>query len=1069
MGDQLEIGSNFSLEDNDDIRAQLQMNSLDQDFVSLGAFLSQQCKVPPGESGNISCKGVGSWKLSSATTNRYFQLMDQCRAKNIIMHYAEKQDPRASGIMIDLDIDHYKAESQLTDNLIREIVTACIEIIYKTLKHSDDSFETHVGVLTPKAPRLKANKSAAASEGHYDTSYYREGLHLLFPGLYISRPHKKYIMRELKKSGEISEIIKAHNITMCDDCEPVDEGCAACPVYFVGNCKPDPTKVPDVLSAVYKVVRRRGKFHLTEAMANFVNCNQCFEFSLNWRPRDATIPCQIYDLSPELESEIRQLHDTNYEKPQVSLMDLSQDDIRMRGELDVLRQRDSQVSSLAKVVDCLGPHRSSERRDWYVVLMCLASASSDYKIIAELFSLKCPEKFNKSAFDRQWEECVAAVHDSKKKYSIATLYAWAKKDNPQKFAIVQNKSVEHYLWGVLVDRVIDKFENIHIAKALVNLIGNKFVTTILPGQRSRVWFEMIYPDDADKRDGEVFKYRNHFSNAPASLEIYISETLTKLFVKMFGRASLELNNCVDSMQKKYWTKRLDMIKTVNTSLYNSNFVDRCLNACSTYMYSYTFGLDLDKTEEILGVGNGILVFHQSGPELVATAHDYPITKYTEVAYFEYDPRNPHIIRAEKILRDIFPDDEQDTYEFIMMYLALGITGFAKPEMLLILYGNGRNGKTMLKNIIGAVFGDDYSCNPGSGMLSNTKIKESGPNTSLMALEGKRYIFFDEFSGGEIDDYNLKAMLNAVVSGNDKHEKEKKFKINGMFFGACNIRPKITCHNYGTWRRLITCIFKMMFRAINAARSEDRYDPNNPHHRVIDESIDNNLIKTPEMKQAFLSIFVKWYYICLKRYGCNIETVPKFHIDKETYEYSVEQDHFSRFINERIVKCTESERQVPIESFIQPYNEFYASEVGNKGKHQLTDKDIIRALSESHLSKIARILDTPRGTFVVGYRPLAKGTFPNEGEQTIGHTAKEEHKFNEIHFKSVDFTHCTLSEWLATYADADVSNEDPKADADSEDEVADEAEDDSEDEDAEVAEDEVTDEAASDYVDAADDE
>jgi len=720
---------------------------------------------------------------------------------------------------------------------------------------------------------------------------------------------------------------------------------------------------------------------------------------------------------------------TSTERDELTLRNLTPEDIRLRNKLDTLAITDKEAPIIAKYIDCLSLERSRDRTSWHTVLMCLASASEGYEIIGRLFSKRCPEKYNAAEFDLKWAECIASLRNKSMRYSIATIYAWALQDNPVRFKALKNDSVQSYLWGILCDTMITDFKDGHVARILCLLLGTKYVTTIRPGQKTKTWFELMTPDNRHIIPGEQFKYHEHYQNTPSSLHLFATDMLTPLFRHALARCDRAVKTATEKPHIAYWKKRIDMVKKVATNIEDSTFIAKIMKACEARMFNHNFGRMLDEPPGCppisIGVGNGILMLHESGPELIQGLHNYPITRYTPVNYKPYDPTNPYVHRAERIFRDLYPEsedydiDETSTYEFIMQYIALGMTNYDKAQTLLILHGPGRNGKSMTSDIIKSVFGEDFYCQAESSMLSSAKMADVGPNTSKMSLDKARWVFFDEFPSSGINDYNLKSILNVNASGNDKNEKQRTFMIRAMFMGACNMLPSIEKTDYGTWRRILIYHMKMRFRLENAFKEEERFDASNPNHRRLDKNIGEKEIYEPFMREAFLSVFVKWYYINLKKYGGNIEVVPKPFIDEDTFKYSMEQDHLTRFINMRVVKCKENIQEVPLESFVEPYVQFMKAEVNQK--YQMTDKHIIDLIKESKLKTIAEFSHAVSGDIIYGYRALAKGTIPLDGEVLIGANDSQNISFNKSNFRSVDFKDQTLEDWLATYAGCGETN------------------------------------------------
>jgi phage/plasmid-associated DNA primase len=94
--------------------------------------------------------------------------------------------------------------------------------------------------------------------------------------------------------------------------------------------------------------------------------------------------------------------------------------------------------------------------------------------------------------------------------------------------------------------------------------------------------------------------------------------------------------------------------------------------------------------------------------LIQGAHDYPISLYSETVYKPFNPRDPMTKKLMITLRNLFPDDEPDTFEFVMHYIASGLDAKKKESLILFLIGNGSNGKSFLLELVKNTMGEDYA-------------------------------------------------------------------------------------------------------------------------------------------------------------------------------------------------------------------------------------------------------------------------------------------------------------------------------------------------------------------------
>jgi hypothetical protein len=107
--------------------------------------------------------------------------------------------------------------------------------------------------------------------------------------------------------------------------------------------------------------------------------------------------------------------------------------------LSSLNVHDPEALHIENLLNTLNIERSIYYKSWfdgYYVLLHIHPIA--IKPLAEKFSMKCPEKFNKKEFDEYWERASARKD---KVLTIGALYYWAKLDNPEKYEQAMNSSL----------------------------------------------------------------------------------------------------------------------------------------------------------------------------------------------------------------------------------------------------------------------------------------------------------------------------------------------------------------------------------------------------------------------------------------------------------------------------------------------------------------------------------------------------------------------------------------------------------------------------------------------------
>ena len=197
--------------------------------------------------------------------------------------------------------------------------------------------------------------------------------------------------------------------------------------------------------------------------------------------------------------------------------------------------------------------------------------------------------------------------------------------------------------------------------------------------------------------------------------------------------------------------------------------------------------------------------------------------------------------------------------------------------MFILYGFGKNGKSVTINTIQALLGD-YA---GTATFKTFDAgKQSDQSNDLAALKGRRFVSMSE-SGA---DRKLNEPLIKQVTGGDRIScrflNKEFFEYTPQFklFLATNHKPIITQSDFGIWRRLVLIPFTENF----SGREDD--------------SLKGKL-------QAELSGILNWALEGLERWkseGIKLENAPQA-IREASAEYKSESDTVGQWLEQNMVQ------------------------------------------------------------------------------------------------------------------------------------------------------------------------
>lgn len=173
---------------------------------------------------------------------------------------------------------------------------------------------------------------------------------------------------------------------------------------------------------------------------------------------------------------------------------------------------------------------------------------------------------------------------------------------------------------------------------------------------------------------------------------------------------------------------------------------------------------------------------------------------TRVSPVVYDPAADCPIFRETI-DTILPD--RDVQEFIRVWSGYGLTGDISEQELIIYYGQGRNGKSTLMDVLSHIMGDYALTLPFTSLLHNDRKGGGDATPDLAELPGARGVTAAEPDAGA---RFSESMLKTMTGG----EKMKARHLNKGFFEftpqfkltlAFNNRPSVRDGSDAIWRRI----------------------------------------------------------------------------------------------------------------------------------------------------------------------------------------------------------------------------------------------------------------------------
>ncbi len=911
-------------------------------------------------------KGI-KYKVPTHKISTFFDYLERCRLAKDRVYFNEAQNPDYSGIMLDFDIYQKNQADQLKEpGILQGLVQSIIELICKIVDFKKSDREIiYVGIIRRPAITMDDTKKC-----------YKDGFHMLIPSVKISRTVKRFIIRKIVESGVLDMAfadvepadIKTANGSIYSRKDFIDVNSAHVPCFFVG-CSSKPGKQPYDIRQIYKVDIKKpdsekpGINVLNEAF-DLKTTNICHEFSLNFQTETNT---KIFktNFEPRMQFAAELME---FERKVV--VPEARNIANLHGQISMLRLTDGQAEETQSILNTIDTKYADEYNSWWRILAAIANLSLSYRDLAESFSARSP-KYNPADFNKHWQAIVDLTKRKKNHVGVYTLHEYAKMSNVNKLhEEVQSQAFKMMLSAVYLNYNKGRLNHSHLSALLYKLCKYKFATDRPAGQQKLVWYEFITEDD-NHSPGEIYKWKCHDGNRPINLMNYISDVLPRLFGKIFDSIKRNLDKAVDEEAKFLRTVLNNFSNTIH-KLGDVQEKKRILEDAETRFYRQDFSKNLDQDPFVRGVSNGVLKLSngKNKPQLIKGYHTLPVSKSMDAPYIPFNPYDPMTKKIMLTTRQIFPNNEGDSHNFIMSYLASTIDGTFKESMFLILVGRGANGKTFLTELHQSTLGLQYM---GKLDLSCLTAQRTGPDSatpSTASIEGKTLIRFSEANKNEVlNTAKMKEWTGQeTLAARRLHQNIINFRPRCHYLVTTNYDFTVDLQDHGTWRRIIR--FNCKIRFVDEENEVRNLD--DPFQRPADPTVTTDWCMDPDVRGRYLGYLVWFHYWLYNRYRGKVRNVPHPHIAMETEQFRNEQDTMSAFIS-RFVVVTEEKTAIPLDTEIPTYMKF----LEKQGYKNVSEKGMIEAFSNSELGK--RIKNTARGYFIEGCRFLKIGEAPKEGE------------------------------------------------------------------------------------------
>ena len=203
--------------------------------------------------------------------------------------------------------------------------------------------------------------------------------------------------------------------------------------------------------------------------------------------------------------------------------------------------------------------------------------------------------------------------------------------------------------------------------------------------------------------------------------------------------------------------------------------------------------ELDSNAMLLGCTNGVVCLNTG--TLLTPDPKMLITRQVSTQY-DSDAPCPTWLQ---FLDQCFLSDEE-TIDYIQKALGYSLTGMVNEEVLHFCFGMGRNGKSVLANVMTKLMGD-YAITAPAEMLM--RRDRNGATNDIARLCGSRLVLANETrSDQRFDDLTIKTLVSTErISARFLHNEYFDFWPTFKIWIRGNHKPVITDDSNGAWRRI----------------------------------------------------------------------------------------------------------------------------------------------------------------------------------------------------------------------------------------------------------------------------
>mgnify|MGYP000457002986 CR=1 FL=1 len=266
----------------------------------------------------------------------------------------------------------------------------------------------------------------------------------------------------------------------------------------------------------------------------------------------------------------------------------------------------------------------------------------------------------------------------------------------------------------------------------------------------------------------------------------------------------------DESEQERQKRKIKLYNKRITKLRTERGRQNCLKFATTNpsKTTATTGDIFDQNPWLLACKNGVVDL-RTGELYPGQPGDY-ISKASPVAYPGIEAPCP---TWDKTLREIF-GEETDIISYMARLFGYAITGLSSENVLPVLWGQGRNGKTTIVEVISRILGPLAAPIQAEMLLDQGRNRSSaGPSPDIMALRGLRLAFASEADEGrKFSPSRIKWLSGSdTLVGRAPHDRrETTFSPSHTLILLTNHKPHAPSSDFAFWERVHLIPFNYSF-------------------------------------------------------------------------------------------------------------------------------------------------------------------------------------------------------------------------------------------------------------------